>query len=119
MGKIVWHKGPPPHVGWWNASAGRNPDVWRWWNGKHWSGLVRRSADWKKAGKVALGPNLFGRQESIEWNDYWPEGAAVPRINPDDSRRGPAFVNEVLLRVRNKPRDQRLAILATVKSEMA
>jgi hypothetical protein len=35
-----WVKGPPPAVGWWNASRCRDPEVRRWWNGSYWSAAV-------------------------------------------------------------------------------
>lgn len=31
------NKTPPPMIGEWNASNGRNPAVRRWWNGTRWS----------------------------------------------------------------------------------
>lgn len=76
----IWHKGPPPHVGWWNASANRYHNVWRWWNGKRWSVGVRDHETPERAA-------LFARKKVdvlayIEWSDYWPEGARVPRIDP-------------------------------------
>lgn len=35
-----WRSGPPPCVGWWNASTRRDPQVRRYWNGKRWSRCV-------------------------------------------------------------------------------
>ena len=37
MKKRIWHKGQPPHIGWWNASNRRSEIMWRWWNGHRWS----------------------------------------------------------------------------------
>ncbi len=118
MVSIVWHKGPPPHVGWWNASVGRRLHVWRWWDGKRWSLPAFPHHDAVDANQKAQN-KPDSTKVDIPWNFRWPLGAAVPRIDPDDSRRGPAFVNEVLQRVRGKPRNQWPQIITTVKSEMA
>lgn len=32
-----WASGPPPSVGWWNASTREDPDARRWWSGRVWS----------------------------------------------------------------------------------
>jgi len=79
--KLKWFKGPPPHVGWWNASVGRNPKSWRWWNGKHWSKSVSPLSPSASAKAHAQRPALSS--STIRWTHYWPEGARVPRINPD------------------------------------
>lgn len=34
------HYGPPPEVGWWQASDARRTDTWRYWNGERWSKRV-------------------------------------------------------------------------------
>lgn len=79
-----WHYGPPPHVGWWNASPVQMTDVWRWWNGEYWSmsASPHEGADsaayWAECPELKLMPN-----EQIQWTDYWPENARVPRIVPD------------------------------------
>lgn len=77
--KRKWHKGPPPHVGWWNASAFRSPNIWRWWDGHRWSLSVSsgRSAD--EAGRQA---SQKSDSMTVKWTDYWPENARVPRIAP-------------------------------------
>ena len=43
-GERIWHSGPPPHVGWWNASFDfvKGNNDWRWWDGKCWSIVVDR-----------------------------------------------------------------------------
>ena len=81
----VWHSGPPPHIGWWNAATGTHSLVnhcWRWWDGKQWS----RSA---LANETALSAAESARyriprplQKAVRWTDYWPENARVPRIDP-------------------------------------
>lgn len=76
----VWHSGPPPHVGWWNASIFRFHEVWRWWDGKSWS-IVADETD--TASQAADSASYSGvGVSSIEWTDYWPAGARLPRIDP-------------------------------------
>lgn len=80
MTKRIWRTGPPPHVGWWNASASRVEDSWRWWNGFRWSWFANSSYSAKDAAKCA---NVRSEILTIiEWTDYWPENARVPRIKP-------------------------------------
>lgn len=76
-----WHSGPPPHIGWWNASLDRGEDVWRWWDGREWSWCVGESEPISTAvlnAKIKL-PYFHS---IISWSDYWPENARVPRIDP-------------------------------------
>lgn len=80
MNERTWHSGPPPHVGWWNASAMTNDNVWRWWDGKQWSKIVFDTELPKAAGKKTLKKLPKDLQSTIEWTDYWPENARVPRI---------------------------------------
>jgi hypothetical protein len=70
-----WHSGPPPHVGWWNASAMQNVFTWRWWDGRVWSRAVDQDASAVYAGAVAKHPEPSERQRCILWTDYWPKGA--------------------------------------------
>lgn len=76
-----FHTGPPPHIGWWNASITCRSHIWRWWNGRNWSEAALSSASAKSAGDVAT----RDRKESAQifWSRAWPEGASVPRINPE------------------------------------
>lgn len=76
-----WHKGPPPFQGWWNASCGFDPHVWRWWNGQRWSMCVYYDATAEKAAEVARVPSEISA-DLIEWTEFWPEGARVPRNPP-------------------------------------
>lgn len=89
MSGRIWHVGPPPHVGWWNASVALNPRLsnagdltcWRWWNGAQWSWSAwpHYAADY--AANMAGG--LLGVNNSeIFWTNYWPESARVPRVDP-------------------------------------
>lgn len=75
----TWHKGPPPHVGWWNASRIGATDCWRWWDGSHWSVVAVPDDPDDEVAWSAATPTEHG---SILWTDYWPENARVPRIDP-------------------------------------
>lgn len=77
MTKRTWHKGPPPSVGWYNASVQSASDVWRWWNGKHWSEYVVPSCSKEFAGLYAM-RLASDRQGEIQWTTYWPKNARVP-----------------------------------------
>lgn len=71
---MKWRKGPPPSIGWWPASYGRNADVLRWWDGSWWSIDAHPSYTAKKAAHFAR--NVAILQEGIEWTDrpeWWPE----------------------------------------------
>lgn len=85
----VWHSGPPPHVGWWQASASWNPRLWRWWNGTYWSLPVRKD---DCAREVEFASKTETPIRGIEWNDYWPTNARVPRLAPEDFEIGARWV---------------------------
>jgi hypothetical protein len=78
--KRVWHKGPPPHVEWWNASVNRTHIAWRWWDGKRWSWGVDEGSSMSSVRHQSAG-RISGK-ETVEWTDYYPPNARVPRINP-------------------------------------
>jgi len=80
MTKRKWYKGPPPHVGWWNASLMNDPRAWRWWNGRHWSTSAKANYSHYEAFRAA-NASYMGTAE-IEWSDYYPANARVPRIDP-------------------------------------
>lgn len=80
MTKRVWKSGPPPHVGWWNASIAFDLRAWRWWDGKNWSLAAYEYASAKNAGKRAKGKSSYYKE--IKWTDKYPENARVPRIDP-------------------------------------
>ena len=70
----VWHKGPPPHVGWWPASAVRKTNFLRWWNGRAWSGSVNMLANASTAAMIAK-HEAVSHLSDIEWRDRpndWP-----------------------------------------------
>ena len=76
-----WHSGPPPHVGWWNASPFQAAAWWRWWDGSGWSVSVHESASCVYAGRCAEQRERQSDQRCILWTDYWPENAvAVPVV---------------------------------------
>lgn len=79
MSDRVWHKGPPPHIGWWQASYCKDKVPWRWWDGERWGGTAYASYSPLMAGSTAHRETPLS---SIEWNDYWPENARVPRLDP-------------------------------------
>lgn len=80
MSERVWHKGPPPHVGWWNASVIRVEENWRWWEAGEWSNPAYFDEPPEVAADIAT--HVSPEQSAIEWTDYWPENARVPRLDP-------------------------------------
>lgn len=78
----VWHCGPPPHVGWWNASVGKNPNTWRWWNGTTWSFCMDKTDS--AATIESYSRHASSNQHLILWSDYYPANARVPRVDPSD-----------------------------------
>lgn len=79
--KPKWISGPPPHIGWWQASRYGGHNIWRWWNGEEWSVPVPPRTRSKIAAVRALSL-AWGLGPPILWTQYWPEGARVPRIDP-------------------------------------
>lgn len=78
---FTFHGGPPPHIGWWNASISRSLFIWRWWDGRHWSEAVFTSSNAQAAARRA---NAKSKEAGrIYWSHLWPANARVPRINPD------------------------------------
>lgn len=82
MSERVWHKGPPPFPGWWSASYSRLENIWRWWNGRSWSSPAHKYDRPDAAADCACHPDLSATVSDIEWTDYWPENARVPRLDP-------------------------------------
>ena len=75
-----WHKGPPPHIGWWNASVKANNDIWRWWDGRVWSkpaDCKQKASDIARQAATPCEPGCI-----IEWTTFYPKNARVPRIDP-------------------------------------
>lgn len=76
----VWRNGPPPHVGWWNASIFQDDKMWRWWNGIFWSTSVRFTAT--RAYAAECSSNESPSSFAVKWTDYYPSNARVERIAP-------------------------------------
>ncbi|WP_367847030.1 hypothetical protein [Rhodoferax sp. WC2427] len=75
----TWHRGPPPHIGWWQASSGRSTRTWRWWNGTCWSIVAFPEDDLASVAMCAATPT---ESTNVEWTTYWPDFARVPRTSP-------------------------------------
>jgi hypothetical protein len=70
MKKTVWHKGPPPEIGWWPASyLGHNKRVIRWWNGKVWGCSCDPS--WTESEAEAQANTESPKTTFIQWTDKW------------------------------------------------
>lgn len=82
----VWHSGPPPYVGWWQASMMRAKHLWSWWDGTQWSNVVSEESCAERANLAATFRHAHNAQ--VEWNDYWPADARVPRLAPEDFEIG-------------------------------
>jgi hypothetical protein len=78
-----WHKGPPPHAGWWNASAYQDDEIWRFWDGVTWSIDTYEWSTAQSAADAARRSTVVINNNEIEWTYYWPKNARVPRINPN------------------------------------
>jgi hypothetical protein len=71
----TWHKGPPPSIGWWPASSCRDPQYFRWWNGKNWSIACTKNDSTADAAMNATYPARV-LADYIEWTERpasWPE----------------------------------------------
>ena len=86
MSKQTWYKGYPPFTGWWCTKLGPVTNIWRWFDAdkQAWSVAMHEaySAEYVApyaAIEAPTKPNL------IEWTDYWPENARVPRVDPRES----------------------------------
>lgn len=82
MNKRIWHSGPPPHIGWWNASTMKAPDIWRWFNGERFSIPCSPDEPIHLLNIRAKEPAYTTKPRPMEWTNYWPENARVPRIKP-------------------------------------
>ena len=69
MTERQWHSGPPPSVGWWPASAVKDPTSVRWWNGECWSVSVFGGCDANSAARYAEKATTL--QNYIEWTERW------------------------------------------------
>ena len=74
MGKNVWHKGPPPSVGWWPASMFKDDEAVRWWDGKQWS--ADAWPDYSAAAAAARAKIRGPDVSNVEWRhrpESWPK----------------------------------------------
>ncbi len=62
-----WAEGPPPCVGWWNASVVRDPDCRRWWDGKCWSRAVWNIESEESAERAKRVPFSVGDGRKMEY----------------------------------------------------
>lgn len=90
MSEQIWHSGPPPYIGWWNASTNQNREYWRWWNGKVWSHVLCDDDVMPSLKMLSL---TFDCPCHIQWTDFWPENARVPRIDPGTPRPNAAALS--------------------------
>lgn len=79
---LIWHDGPPPHVGWWNASRYKAPRSWRWWDGADWSIAVNEDYGAPEVANAVLYLDMTLQEDPIKWRHYYPTNARVPRIAP-------------------------------------
>lgn len=79
---MEWKTTKPPHVGWWLCRG----DLWRWWDGKVWSFGARPGCAESTLQAAYRTPAV---NQFIEWCDFWPEDARVPRLstNPDVKKK--------------------------------
>lgn len=99
----IWHLGPPPHIGWWNASSDRGLDIWRWWSGTRFSRAAMETSSAEMA--AARANEIETVMWPIEWTDYWPENARVPRIDPRPSAAARHVRDQVLASVEIRTAD--------------
>lgn len=65
MNDQVWYSGPPPSIGWWQASAAGVRGITRWWDGKRWSAPATRLTCRTKLPRIAETP--AATQRGICW----------------------------------------------------
>jgi len=80
--KIKWHKGPPPHIGWWVASLCGYEKSWRWWDGVAWSHSALPTSPINSVAFWSMKHAPQDDKKKIRWSDYYPKNARVPRIDP-------------------------------------
>lgn len=77
---LDWNDGPPPFIGWWQASAAMDAEEWRWWDGVVWSCTATADMETSEVLESANVPNM---DVGVQWTWYWPENARVPRQFPE------------------------------------
>lgn len=86
----TWRKGPPPFPGWWNARvmSFSGDDRWGWWDGRRWSVFADEGMSASEAAERAKTIGGYGGGTAhVEWSDYYPENARVPRVDPRETVR--------------------------------
>jgi hypothetical protein len=63
-----WASGPPPRVGWFNASADRDPTMQRHFDGERWSAWCREDASEAEFATAQSQPDRLPLA-LIEWRD--------------------------------------------------
>ena len=71
MTKTVWHKGPPPEIGWWPASVSGDRKSIRWYDGNEWSDVAYPRDSASQAAECADRRIPFYAQKLIKWTDRW------------------------------------------------
>lgn len=74
---LKWNSGPPPHIGWWNASRCREDDIWRWWDGYCWSLGANCTDSAELAATLAKCKDRTYAE--VEWTHRYPVDARVSR----------------------------------------
>lgn len=59
---------------------------WGWWDGRGWSCFVTSRVGEKTAAISAGQPGAVYAGPGVEWCDYYPKNARVPRVNPQAKR---------------------------------
>jgi len=83
-----WNKGFPPFTGWWNVVLDKYKEngVGSWFDAEKqtWGQFCFEYQCQKEVARLAVIPITLTQLHSfqIEWTDYWPENAHVPRIDP-------------------------------------
>lgn len=77
-----WHEGPPPFVGWWQASTTGDRGTWRWWDGFRWSRAAYPQMTAEQAARQAALQLPRGLSQQVCWTWEWPERGRVRREKP-------------------------------------
>jgi uncharacterized protein YeaO (DUF488 family) len=87
MSKRTWNKGYPPFTGWWCTKIGPIADLWRWFDAEKrtWSISAATFYTAEMAARCAA-EDALALSDLIEWTNYWPKNARVPRIDPRRTR---------------------------------
>jgi hypothetical protein len=70
--KDKWRSGPPPSLGWWQASVCEDGTALRWWpvetpNGPRWSAVARQQYSLESVGYAAKAAVPDGTNSDIKW----------------------------------------------------